>query len=229
MENQIAALQTIEGEVAAFKPNFDALETLNQQVQDALIFENSHTTITIADLRGLFHQLASGIKRSITELNNSILTRDAKHLSEEQLKEIRDSFKHFDKDGSGKLEHREFRSCLIACGYDIPQVQEPGNDKEFERVLARCDPNGDGVVSLEEYIAFMAEEAADAETSEQLLDAFRVLAGDKPYVTADQLRKDLAPELAEYCIQNMSPYEGGPEGALDFSSFASALYGETDL
>ena len=46
---------------------------------------------------------------------------------------------------------------------------------------------------------------------------------------ADQLRRDLAPELAQYCIDNMAPFAGGPAGALDFKSFACALYGETDV
>eukprot|EP00052_Salpingoeca_macrocollata_P018860 m.155408 g.155408 ORF g.155408 m.155408 type:complete len:878 (-) comp20807_c8_seq1:31-2664(-) len=229
MEDQVAGMQSLDAEVAEYKASFNTIEELHRRVQDALIFENPHTTITVEELRGTFHQLSSGIKRSITELNNQILTRDAKHITEEQLKEYRDSFKHFDKDNSGKLERREFRSCLIACGYDIPQKADPENDPEFERVLARVDPNGDGVVSFDEFIAFMAEEHADAETSEQLLEAFQVIAGANPYVTAEQLQKELAPELAQYCIQNMSPYEGGPAGALDYQSFASALYGETDL
>lgn len=230
MEDQITALQSISAEVAEYRATFDTLESLHSKIQDALIFENPHTTLTIEDLRGQYHTLSSGIRRSETELQNQIMTRDAKNISEEQLKEYRDSFKHFDKDNSGRLDRREFRSCLIACGYDIPQVAaDPENDPEFERVLARVDPNNDGFVSFDEFIAFMAEEHADAETSEQLLEAFQILAGSNPYVTADQLQKELAPELAEYCIQNMSPYEGGPEGALDYQSFASALYGETDL
>ena len=37
----------------------------------------------------------------------------------------------------------------------------------------------DGQVSFDEFLAFMAEEHADAETGAQLLDAFKVLAGDK--------------------------------------------------
>ena len=38
---------------------------------------------------------------------------------------------------------------------------------------------GDGSISFDEYIAFMADEHADAETSAQLFDAFKVIAGDK--------------------------------------------------
>jgi hypothetical protein len=84
---------------------------------------------------------------------------------------------------------------------------------------------GSGHITYDEFIAFMAEEHADAESSAQLVEAFKVLAAGNDYVTADQLRKDLDASLAEYCIQNMSAYEGGPPGALDFKSFSSALYG----
>lgn len=51
------------------------------------------------------------------------------------------------------------------------------------------------------------------------------------YITADELRRELPGEQAEYCIQRMSPYTGtdGVEGALDYKSFSTALYGESDL
>jgi len=229
LDDEVAKLQNTEVECGNYKPTFDNLESLHQQVQEALIFENSHTNISIEILRGLWQQLNSFVRRSVTELQNQLLIRDSKHIPEDKMKEYRDSFKHFDKDGSNRLDRKEFRACLISVGYDIPQAPEPGNDKEFDRVLARVDPNNDGHISFDEYVAFMAEEHADAETSSQLADAFKVLAAGQEYVTADQLRKDLDPTLAEYCIQNMSPFEGGPAGALDYKSFASALYGETDL
>ncbi len=53
----------------------------------------------------------------------------------------------------------------------------------------------------------------------------------QPYITADDLRRELPPDQAEYCIQRMAPYKGpnaGP-GALDYMSFSTALYGESDL
>ncbi len=53
----------------------------------------------------------------------------------------------------------------------------------------------------------------------------------KPYITADILRRELPPDQAEYCIARMNPYRG-PEavtGAFDYTSFSTALYGESDL
>lgn len=51
------------------------------------------------------------------------------------------------------------------------------------------------------------------------------------YITVEELRRELPPEQAEYCISRMTKYVGpeGGLGALDYISFSSALYGESDL
>ena len=51
------------------------------------------------------------------------------------------------------------------------------------------------------------------------------------FITPDILRRELPADQAEYCIQRMAPYQGSdaPAGSLDYSSFSTALYGESDL
>lgn len=51
------------------------------------------------------------------------------------------------------------------------------------------------------------------------------------YITVEELRRELPPEQAEYCISRMTKYmiSDAPSGALDYISFSSALYGESDL
>lgn len=53
----------------------------------------------------------------------------------------------------------------------------------------------------------------------------------QPYILIDELRRELPPEQAEYCIMRMPPYAGpgAPPGALDYTAFSTALYGESDL
>lgn len=48
-------------------------------------------------LRVGWEQLLTTIARTINEVENQILTRDAKGISQEQLYEYRASFNHFDK------------------------------------------------------------------------------------------------------------------------------------
>lgn len=59
------------------------------------------------------------ISRSINEMENQILIRDTMGLTEDQLREFRASFNHYDKDNSGQLDKNEFRSCLLSLGYDL--------------------------------------------------------------------------------------------------------------
>ena len=53
----------------------------------------------------------------------------------------------------------------------------------------------------------------------------------QPYILPEELRRELPPDQAEYCIQRMQPYSGpdAVQGALDYMSFSTALYGESDL
>ena len=52
-------------------------------------------------------------------MENQIIIRDTMGLTEDQLKEFRASFNHFDRDGSGQLEKNEFRSVLLSLGYEL--------------------------------------------------------------------------------------------------------------
>lgn len=53
----------------------------------------------------------------------------------------------------------------------------------------------------------------------------------QPYITADILRRELPSMQAEYCIARMVPYKAqdATPGALDYTSFSTALYGESDM
>ena len=62
-------------------------------------------------------------------------------------------------------------------------------DSEFEAILDTVDPNRDGHVSLQEYMAFMiSRETENVKSSEEIESAFRALSSEgKPYVTKEEL------------------------------------------
>lgn len=140
-------------------------------------------------------------------------------------------FKHFDKDKSGRLNQQEFKSCLRALGYDLPMVEEGQPDPEFEQILDVVDPNRDGYVSLQEYMAFMiSKETENVQSSEEIENAFRAItAGDRPYVTKEELYANLTKEMADYCVDRMKPYvdaktERPIPGAMDYIEFTRTLF-----
>ncbi|XP_056396150.1 alpha-actinin-4 isoform X1 [Hyla sarda] len=229
LEDQMSHLKQYEQSVINYKPNIDKLEQQHQLIQEALIFDNKHTNFTMEHIRVGWEHLLTTIARTINEVENQILTRDAKGISQEQMHEFRASFNHFDKDHTGALGPEEFKACLISLGYDVENERQ--GDAEFNRIMASVDPNNSGMVTFQAFIDFMSKETTDTDTADQVIASFKVLAGDKNFITAAELRRELPPDQAEYCISRMAPYNGpdAVPGALDYMSFSTALYGESDL
>uniref|UniRef100_A0AAY4DQI1 Actinin alpha 4 n=1 Tax=Denticeps clupeoides TaxID=299321 RepID=A0AAY4DQI1_9TELE len=216
LEDQLTHLRQYEQSIIEYKPNIEKLEGDHQLIQEALIFDNKYTPYTMEHLRVGWEQLLTTIARTINEIENQILTRDAKGISQEQLHEYRTSFNHFDKP---------------FFGYGLTPCFGLQGDAEFTRIMGIVDPNNSGAVTFQAFIDFMSRETTDTDTADQVIASFKILAGDKNYITAEELRRELPPDQAEYCIARMAPY-AGPDaipGALDYMSFSTALYGESDL
>ncbi|CAO2595217.1 Actn2 [Lemmus lemmus] len=228
LEDQMNQLKQYEHNIINYKNNIDKLEGDHQLIQEALVFDNKHTNYTMEHIRVGWELLLTTIARTINEVETQILTRDAKGITQEQMNEFRASFNHFDRRKNGLMDHEDFRACLISMGYDL--VRHKG-EAEFARIMTLVDPNGQGTVTFQSFIDFMTRETADTDTAEQVIASFRILASDKPYILAEELRRELPPDQAQYCIKRMPPYSGpgSVPGALDYTAFSSALYGESDL
>ncbi|XP_041071752.1 alpha-actinin-2 isoform X2 [Carcharodon carcharias] len=224
LEDQMNQLKQLEEVIINYKPNVDKLEGDHQLIQEALIFDNKHTNYTMEHIRVGWEMLLTTIARTINEIETQILTKDAKGITQQQMNEFRSSFSHFDRKKKGAMEPDDLRACLISMGFDLGEA-------EFARIMNLVDPNNTGLVSFQSFISFMTRETADTDTADQVVASFRILAGDKPYILAEELRRELPPEQAEYCIASMPPYRGSDAvpGALDYASFSTALYGESDL
>ncbi|KAM4607069.1 alpha-actinin-2b isoform 4-T4 [Polymixia lowei] len=224
LEDQMTQLKQCEHVIVTYKPNVDKLEGDHQLIQESLVFDNKHTNYTMEHIRVGWELLLTTIARTINEIETQILTRDAKGISQQQMSEFRSSFNHFDRKKNGAMDTDDFRACLISMGYDLGEV-------EFARIMMLVDPSTTGMVSFQSFIDFMTRETADTDTAEQVVASFRILATDKPYILVDELRRELPPDQAEYCIMRMPPFKGpgAPPGALDYTAFSTALYGESDL
>jgi actinin alpha len=229
LEDLVAQVKQIVGELDAYyKDAIPQVEALNKELEEAIILDNPHTTLTIDILRNTYFKLSQEAAALTSSFENQITIRDGTNITEDQMREFRESFDHFDKDKSGHLCDLEFRGCLLSLGMDIPAEAVPGDDDEFERIMMRVDPNRDNKISFAEFVAFMSEERADAETKDDFVKQLTTLAGGQPYILPGQL-SDLDKELQDYCLASMPPYAGGPDGALDYNTFAEACYGSAEV
>lgn len=73
------------------------------------------------------------------------------NLTKKHLRELRQAFALFDKDGSGSIDATELLACLKSMGlHPTPH--------ELDELLARMDTDGNGHIDFDEFVAVMGEE-----------------------------------------------------------------------
>ncbi|NXH86680.1 ACTN4 protein, partial [Edolisoma coerulescens] len=200
LEDQLNHLKEYEENIVEYKPNLELLEQQHQLVQEALIFDNQHSNYTMepgadAGIPGLLQPLRQGLGSRGSQ--GGAAPRGYSSPGMWELPHF-PHFSLFSQDHGGSLGPEEFKACLISLGYDVENDRQ--GDAEFQRIMAVVDPNGSGSVTFQAFIDFMSRETTDTDTAEQVINSFRVLAGDKNYITAAELRRELPAAQAEYCI-----------------------------
>jgi len=226
LEEQLEANIKKMNEVRARKEDLKTIEELGKLQENNLILDNRYTEHSTTSLAQQWDQLEQLGLRMQHNLEQQIQARNQSGVSEDALREFSIMFKYFDKDNSGKLNHSEFKNCLRALGYDLPMVEEGQADPEFEAILNSVDPNRDGQVSLQEYMAFLiSRETENVQSTEDIEQAFKAITlnGDRQYVTSDELFSNLRRDVAQFCVSHMEPYENLPN-AYDYKSFTRRLF-----
>ncbi|CAJ0583549.1 unnamed protein product, partial [Mesorhabditis spiculigera] len=231
LEEQLEVLKRKAADIRANKAQLRKIEEQGAMLERNLILDNRYTEHSTVGLAQAYDQLEQLAMRMQHNLEQQIQARNQSGVTEEALREFSMMFKHFDKEKSGRLDHQQFKSCLRALGYDLPMVDEGHPEPEFNRILDIVDPQRDGWVNLQEYMAFMiSKETENIQSSEEIESAFRALSKEfRPYVTAEELYANLTPEQAEFCIHRMKPYTDAISGrnipgGLDYEQFVHTMF-----
>lgn len=111
-----------------------------------------------------------------------------RNISKSKLREYRDAFSLFDKDGNGYLTKEEL-------GHVMHQLGQWARMEELQDMLAEIDTDGDGNVSFEEFVEILVnitdsdQDSSAAQEEQELRDAFRVFdKHNRGYITASDLR-----------------------------------------
>jgi len=144
------------------------LDTLEKKIRDAEIASNKYTQLTANDARTSQSQFQISLNKRKKLLEAELENQKRLGVTPEQMKEIQDNFKHFDKDKSNFIDRREFRQCLQSLGQE-------STPKVVDAIMAEYDKDKDGKISFAEFVAFMVTRLGDTNTKEEILDAFHLI------------------------------------------------------
>jgi len=147
-------------------------------------------------------KLVKTVSKRIEALESSILSKKQSNISEEQLKEFRDTFRHFDKGNTGNLGKLQFKSACAAIGEDIP-------DSKLEDTFNNFDKDKDGKISFDEFISFVSSVAKAGMGKNDILGAFRDLSAGSDFITEAQIRSNFDKEQAENFLSTMKKTDSG--------------------
>lgn len=150
-------------------------------------------------------------------------------ITRTQMKEFREAFRLFDKDGDGTITKEELGRVMRSLG-QFARVEE------LQDMLQEVDSDGDGNVSFEEFVSILSKSmsgpAGNTSSAEQeereLRDAFRVFdKHNRGYICASDLRavlQCLGEDLSEEEIEDMiKEVDADGDGRIDFLEFVRAL------
>ncbi|KAM5293714.1 spectrin alpha chain, erythrocytic 1 [Glossophaga mutica] len=227
LESQLEANKRKQKEIQAMKHQLTKIQDLGENLEEALILDIKYSTIGLAQQWDQLYQLGMRMQHN---LEQQIQAKDTIGVSEETLKEFSTTYKRFDENLTGRLSHKDFRSCLRGLNYYLPMVEEGEPEPKFEKFLDFVDPGRKGYVSLENYTSFLIDkESENIKSSDEIENAFQALAEGKAYITKEDMKQALTPEQVSFCASHMQQYvdprgRSQPAG-YDYVGFTNSYFG----
>ncbi|XP_057970102.1 probable calcium-binding protein CML18 [Malania oleifera] len=145
-------------------------------------------------------------------------------LDDEEIAELREIFRSFDRNNDGSLTQLELGSLLRSLGLK-PSAEQ------LEAITQKADKNSNGLVEFSEFVALVAPDLIPAKcpyTKEQLKKIFRMFDRDgNGYITAVELAHSMAKLghalTAEELTGMIKEADTNGDGRISFDEFAQAI------
>ncbi|XP_061353313.1 probable calcium-binding protein CML11 [Gastrolobium bilobum] len=150
--------------------------------------------------------------------------KQAVNLDDEQIAELREIFRSFDRNNDGSLTQLELSSLLRSLGL------KP-SPEQLESFIQKADTNNNGLVEFSEFVALVAPELLPAKSpysEEQLRQLFRIFDRDgNGFITAAELAHSMArlghALTAEELTGMIKEADTDGDGRISYQEFAQAI------
>ncbi|XP_042504557.1 probable calcium-binding protein CML11 [Macadamia integrifolia] len=145
-------------------------------------------------------------------------------LDDEQIAELREIFRSFDRNNAGSLTQLELGSLLRSLGL------KP-SPEQLEALIQKADKNSNGLVEFSEFVALVAPDLLPAKppyNEEQLRQLFQVFDRDgNGYITAAELAHSMAKLghalTAKELTGMINEADTDGDGRISFEEFSQAI------
>ncbi|OSX80716.1 hypothetical protein BU14_0033s0060 [Porphyra umbilicalis] len=149
------------------------------------------------------------------------MPRGSLDLTEETIKEFREAFALFDKDGDGSITASELGVVMKGMG------QNP-TDTELQQMINEVDADGNGKIDFAEFVTLMARKMNNTDKDSEIFEAFKVFDKDgSGKIDATELRNimmSLGENLSDEEVNQMiKEADLNGDGEIDFDEFMRML------
>ncbi|XP_010540753.1 PREDICTED: probable calcium-binding protein CML17 [Tarenaya hassleriana] len=145
-------------------------------------------------------------------------------LDDEQISELREIFRSFDRNNDGSLTQLELGSLLRALGL------KP-SPEQLEKLIQKADTNNNGLVEFSEFVALVSPKILSATmpyTEDQLLRLFKIFDTDgNGFITAAELAHSMAKLGHALTVEELTGMikeaDTDGDGRINFQEFAMAI------
>ncbi|KAJ3575859.1 hypothetical protein NP233_g826 [Leucocoprinus birnbaumii] len=197
LESQNEGVKDIQARIPALSEALAGVAAVEEECQAANVEENDYTVFTYQDLAFELELVIQNIAKKIAFIDNQIVSRNNTNLTPAQLEQFEGTFRYFDREETNTLNLAEMIAALASLGV---VYSEEDMNYIYDELMRDY-----GAVTFEAFINLLVDIMEDQTSREQLLEAFRGIANDKPHVTELDLRIAKLPVPAIEYLRNAIP------------------------
>mmetsp|Transcript_22741 Transcript_22741/g.31701 ORF Transcript_22741/g.31701 Transcript_22741/m.31701 type:complete len:163 (+) Transcript_22741:101-589(+) len=146
------------------------------------------------------------------------------YLTRVQVKEFKEAFQIFDKDGGGSITVEELGEVMKSLG------QNPSN-AELEAMVREIDADGNGEIDFPEFLTMMLRKMNEGNPEKELMDVFMLFDKDgSGTISSDELRaamKVIGEKLTDEEIEDaIKLADASGDGEVDYDEFITFVLSE---
>jgi len=220
LEETINILQQVQAILESKGKDFiEEIEFLDGNINSRNILENPFSTYSARSLKTNYESFVTQNSKKLEAAKDQLNAKQQSGISSDEYSDIKESFEYFDKDKDGCLNALDFFGVLKFLGENF-------TEQGAQELLNQLDVDKDGLLNFEEYKSYIVNKRSDKDTAEAYAQAFETIAGGRPFVTEDELRRAGMPtERVEY-LKKVIPLKEGLEGVVgyDYPKWLSTIH-----